>query len=189
MKLSGKNIAILIAPRGTEEPEFSKPKAAVEEAGGTVTAVSFERGEAKSVNSDLDEGTTHAVDKTFDEVSASEFDGLIVPGGTVGADRLRGNSQAVAFVRGFFEQGKPVAAICHGPWLLVEADVLEGRHLTSFPTLKTDIEHAGGRWSDEEVIVDKGLVTSRTPDDLSAFCSKLIEEFAEGRHAEQARSA
>jgi protease I len=112
-----------------------------------------------------------------------------VPGGTVGADNLRGSEEAVAFVHGFFEQEKPVGVICHGPWTLVEADVVRGRTLTSYPTLQTDIRNAGGEWVDEEVVTDQGLVTSRNPDDLPAFCSKLVEEIAEGKHAEQARSA
>jgi len=184
MFIEGKSIAILIAPRGTEEPEFVQPKQAVEQAGATVTVISLEAGEAKTNNRDLDSGGSYTVDKTFDEVSADEFDGLIIPGGCVGADKLRASEDAIAFVKAFFDQKKPVGVICHGPWLLVEADVVEGRTLTSFPSVRTDIENAGGNWVDEEVVVDEGLVTSRTPDDLPAFCAKLVEEFAEGRHVD-----
>ncbi|MFT4054609.1 MAG: type 1 glutamine amidotransferase domain-containing protein [Novosphingobium sp.] len=183
MSLEGKSIAILIAPRGTEEPEFKKPKEAVEQAGASVTVISLEAGEAKTNNHDLDPGGSYRVDRTFDQVSADEFDGLIVPGGCVGADKLRANAEAVGFVKAFFEQGKPVGVICHGPWLLVEANVVADRTLTSFPSVRTDIENAGGRWVDEQVVVDNGLVTSRTPDDLPAFCAKLVEEFSEGQHA------
>lgn len=189
MKLDGKTIAILIAPRGTEEPEFAQPKAAVEQAGGTVVVIGLEAGEAQSVNNDLDPGATFTVEKAISDVSASDFDALIIPGGSVGADKLRGSKAVVAFVHDFFAAGKPVAAICHAPWTLVEADVVEGRALTSFPTLQTDIRNAGGTWVDRQVVVDQGLVTSRNPDDLPAFCAKLVEEFCEGHHAEQAVSA
>ncbi|PZU07418.1 type 1 glutamine amidotransferase domain-containing protein [Sphingomonas sp.] len=184
MSLEGKSIAILIAPRGTEEPEFVQPKEAVEQAGASVTVISLESGQAKTNNHDLDPGGEYAVDKTFDDVSADDFDGVIIPGGCVGADKLRAADDAVAFVKAFFDQKKPVGVICHGPWLLVEADVVEGRTLTSFPSVRTDIENAGGNWVDQEVVVDEGLVTSRKPDDLPAFCAKLVEEFAEGRHVD-----
>jgi protease I len=187
--LSGKHVAILVAPKGTEHVELAAPKAAVEGAGGRVSIVGVRRGEATTVRHDLEQGETLAVDAAFSEVSADDFDAVVVPGGTVGADRLRLEEDAVGFVRGFFEQGKPVAAICHGPWLLVEADVVRGRTLTSYPSLQTDIRNAGGTWVDREVQVDQGLVTSRRPDDLPAFTAKLVEEVAEGRHEAQARSA
>ncbi|WP_443971517.1 type 1 glutamine amidotransferase domain-containing protein [Sphingobium sp. CR28] len=183
MTLDGKKIAILIAPRGTEEPEFVQPRQAVQDAGAEVTVIGLEPGEARTNNSDLDPGGSYAVDMTIDQVSAEQFDGLIIPGGTVGADTLRGNGDVINFVEAFFDQKKPVGAICHGPWLLVEADVLDDRSLTSYLTLQTDIENAGGNWLDEEVIVDEGLVTSRNPDDLPAFCAKIVDEFGEGRHA------
>jgi protease I len=188
-ELQGKKIAILLAPVGTEQAEFTEPKKAVEDAGATVDVVGLQTGEAQTMNSDINPGDTFTVEKTFSEVSANEYDGLIVPGGTVGADNLRGSEEAVSFVRSFFEKAKPVGAICHGPWKLVEAGVVKGRTLTSYPTLQTDIRNAGGNWVDEEVVVDEGLVTSRNPDDLPAFCSKIVEEFAEGVHEEQRRSA
>lgn len=181
MTLEGKSIAILIAPKGTEEPEFVQPRDAVLAAGGRVTVISFEDGAAQTNNNDLDPGNAYAVDEVVKNVTADDFDGLIIPGGTVGADKLRGNGETVALVRDFVAQTKPVGAICHGPWLLVEADVLEDRTITSYPTLRTDIENAGGNWVDQEVAVDDGLITSRTPDDLPAFCAKLVEAFAQVR--------
>jgi deglycase len=176
-ELQGKKIAILLAPVGTEQIEFEGAKKAVEDAGGTVDVVGLQTGDAQTMNSDVNPGDTFTVEKTFSEVSADEYDGLVVPGGTVGADKLRGSDEAVNFVHSFFEQAKPVGVICHGPWTLVEADVVKGRTLTSYPTLQTDIRNAGGNWVDEEVVTDQGLVTSRNPDDVPAFCSKIVEEF------------
>lgn len=188
MKLDGKKVAILIAPRGSEDSEFAKPKEALEKAGAHVTVVGLEKGKAKTVKNDIDPAAEYDVDQTVDAVSAEDFDAVVIPGGTVGADKLRGDEKTVAFVRDFFEQGKPVAAICHGPWVLAEADVIEGRELTSFKSLRTDLINAGADWVDEEVVVDQGLVTSRTPDDLPAFIDKIIEEVAEGEHPGQSAS-
>jgi protease I len=188
-ELQGKKIAILLAPVGTEQVEFEESKKAVESEGATVDVVGLQTGDAQTMNSDVNPGDTFTVEKTFSEVSANEYDGLVVPGGTVGADKLRGSDEAVSFVHSFFDQAKPVGVICHGPWMLVEADVVKGRTLTSYPTLQTDIRNAGGNWVDEEVVTDQGLVTSRNPDDVPAFCSKIVEEFAEGKHEDQRRSA
>jgi protease I len=179
--LHGRKVAILIAPAGTEHRELTRPLKAVEDAGAEVTLVGLELGEAKTVEGDLEPVDTFTVEAAAKDVAADDFDALIIPGGTVGADKLRGDGHAVTFVREFFEQGKPVGAICHGPWLLVEAGVVEGRTLTSYPTLKTDIRNAGGTWVDREVVTDDGLVTSRRPDDLRAFCDKIVEEFAAAR--------
>jgi protease I len=188
-ELQGKKIAILLAPVGTEQVEFEESKKAVESEGATVDVVGLQTGDVQTMNSDVNPGDTFRVEKTFSEVSADEYDGLIVPGGTVGSDKLRGSDEAVSFVHSFFDQAKPVGVICHGPWTLVEADVVKGRTLTSYPTLRTDIRNAGGNWVDEEVVVDQGLVTSRNPDDVPAFCAKIVEEFAEGKHEDQRRSA
>lgn len=181
--LSNKTIAIL-ATDGFEQVELTRPRAAIEEAGATVHIVSLESGNIQGFHH-MEKGDSFEVDRTLDEVTADDYDGLLLPGGVHNPDTLRAEEAAVDFVREFFEQQKPVAAICHGPWTLVEAGVVEGRTLTSWPSLQTDIVNAGGEWVDEEVVVDNGLVTSRKPDDLDAFCAKAVEEFAEGVHAGQ----
>jgi len=182
--LTGKKIAFL-ATNGVEQIELTEPRKAVEGAGAEVHLISLEEGEFQGL-SHLDKGDTFTADKAVADVSASDYDGLVLPGGVANPDFLRADEDAVRFVREFVEAGKPVGAICHGPWTLVEADVVRGKTLTSFPSLQTDIRNAGGEWVDEEVHVDEGLVTSRNPDDLPAFCAKIVEEFAEGRHAELA---
>ena len=186
-KLSGKRVAFLVAPEGIEQVELTEPWKAVEEAGGTPELISTESGEIQAFNH-LDKADTFPVDRTASEADASDYAGLVLPGGVANPDFLRMDSDAVQFVRDFFEQAKPVAAICHAPWTLIEADVVKGRKLTSWPSLQTDLRNAGATWVDEEVVVDQGLVSSRKPDDLPAFCAKLVEEFCEGEHEEQARS-
>jgi protease I len=183
-ELKGKKVAV-IATDMVEQVELTEPWKALEEAGAEVELVSLEHGEIQGFNH-YDQADKFQVDHTFDEVSAEDYDALTVPGGVGNPDTLRMNEQAVTFVRDFFEAGKPVAVICHGPWMLVEADVARGRTITSWPSVKTDIRNAGGNWVDEEVVVDDGLITSRKPDDLPAFCRKMVEEFAEGIHPAQA---
>jgi protease I len=179
--LKGKKIAI-IATDGVEEVELVKPRQAVEAAGAETVLLSPEAGEIQAMNSDIEPADRIEVDKRVSDVSPDDYDGLILPGGTVNADRLRMSDDVIGFLQKFFAAGKPVGVICHGPWTLVEADLVRGRTLTSYPSLRTDIRNAGGNVVDEEVVVDEGLVSSRNPDDLPAFCAKIVEEFAEGKH-------
>ncbi len=182
-ELQGKRIAFLAAD-GVEQVELTEPWQAVEQAGGEPELISLESGEIQGFEHH-DKGTTFPVDKAVTEADPTDYDGLVLPGGVINPDLLRANEDAVRFVRTFFEQGKPVGAICHGIWTLVEAGVVKGRKLTSWPSVRTDVENAGGTWVDEELVVDRGLFTSRKPDDLPAFCAKLVEEFGEGIHEEQ----
>ena len=186
-KLEGKTIAF-IAAEGVEQVELTEPWKAVEQKGGKPELISLEPGQVQAFNH-LDKGDTFTVDHTASEADASRYDGLVMPGGVANPDFLRVDDDAVAFVRAFFDAGKPVAAICHGPWTLIDAGVVKGRTLTSWPSLETDLRNAGATWVDEEVHVDQGLVSSRKPDDLPAFCAKLVEEFAEGKHEGQRQSA
>ena len=179
-ELSGKRVAIL-ATDMFEQVELVEPRKAVEQAGADVDLVSLETGEIQGFNH-YDKADTFRVDKAVADVSADDYDALLLPGGVGNPDTLRMHEDAVAFVRAFFDQGKPIAAICHAPWMLVEADVARDRELTSFASIKTDVMNAGGNWVDREVVVDEGLITSRSPDDLPAFCPKVVEEFAEGTH-------
>jgi protease I len=181
--LKGKKVAILVANEGIEQVELTEPRKALEDAGATVELLAPESGEAQAFNH-LDKADSFPVDRTVGDASAEDYDALMLPGGVANPDNLRTHPEAVAFTRAFFDAGKPVAAICHAPWTLVEADVVKGRTITSWPSLQTDIRNAGGTWVDEEVVVDAGpptLVTSRKPDDLEAFNAKMVEEFAEGQ--------
>lgn len=182
-RLKKKKIAFL-ATNGFEQVELTEPWNAIRDAGAQVELVSPESGLIQGMNHN-EPADTFQVDRTIDEVTADEYDGLVLPGGVANPDSLRTNEQCVSFVRDFFKQAKPVAAICHGPWTLIEADVVHERRMTSWPSLKTDLKNAGADWVDEECVVDSGLVTSRNPDDLPAFCAKAIEEFAEGTHVGQ----
>jgi protease I len=180
-ELSGKRIAFLVAQEGVEEIELTKPWEAVEQAGGKPELIAPQNGEIQAFNH-LDKGSTFSVDETLADARAREYDGVVLPGGVANPDQLRTDERAISFLREVFAEGKPVGVICHGPWTLIEADLVRGRKLTSWPSLQTDIRNAGGEWIDEEVVTDEGLVSSRKPDDLQAFCAKIVDEFAEGRH-------
>jgi protease I len=187
-ELQGKRIAI-IATDGVEQVELEKPREAARQAGASVELLSLGTDPIQAMNSDIEPADRFDPDGRVADASPGNYDGLILPGGTVNADRLRMDDDVRAFVRSTFEAGTPVAVICHGPWTLVSADLVRGRTLTSFPSLRIDIRNAGGNPVDEEVVVDNGLVSSRDPDDLPAFCAKLVEEFAEGRHEVKAAGA
>jgi protease I len=183
-KLQGKRVAFL-ATDGFEQVELTRPWEELKKAGAELVLVAPKSGSIQGVHHDK-KGDTFEVDQTTDSANAADFDGLVLPGGVFNPDSLRQDEHAVNFVRDFFKQKKPVSAICHGPIMLIEADVVPTRKLTSYPSIKTDLKNAGAHWSDEEVVVDQGLTTSRTPDDLDAFCAKTIEELCEGKHARQA---
>jgi len=186
-QLEGKRIAFL-ATDGFEQIELEQPWNEIKNAGAAVELLSVHKGSIQGMHH-LDKGELFEVDELVAESDAADYDGLVLPGGVANPDTLRMNQPAIEFIRDFFAQQKPVAAICHGPWTLVEADAVRGRTMTSWPSLRTDIKNAGGQWVDEEVHVDQGLVTSRKPADLPAFCAKAIEEFAEGRHAGRRQEA
>src|SRR4051812_33112456 len=179
-KLSGKRVAILVA-EGFEQVEMVGPRKALQEAGAETSIVSPAKDEVQGWNH-FDRADRFSVDVAVEEADADDFDALLLPGGVANPDQLRGNPKAVEFARRFFEAGKPIGVICHGPWTLIEAGVVKGRTMTSWPTLKTDLKNAGAKWVDEEVVVDRGLVSSRKPDDIPAFSRKIVEEFAEGSH-------
>ena len=183
-QLEGKKIAFLVANEGVEQVELTEPWEAARKEGAETNLISLKEDDVQAFNH-LDKGDTFKVDEIVSNVAASDYDALVLPGGVANPDQLRMDEDAVAFVRDFFAQHKPVAAICHAPWTLIEADVVKGRTVTSWPSLKTDLRNAGANWVDEEVVVDEGLTTSRWPDDLPAFNDKMVEEFAEGKHASQ----
>jgi len=178
-RLQGLRIAFLAAPEGTEQIELTRPWEAVREAGGQPELVSTSGGSIQAFNH-LDKADTFPVDREVSQVTSADYDGLVLPGGVANPDFLRTDQQAVRFVEEFFTVGKPVAAICHAPWTMIEADVVNGRTLTSYPSLKTDLRNAGAEWVDQEVVVDNGLVTSRSPKDLPAFCEAMVEQLAAG---------
>jgi protease I len=180
--LQGKTIAFLMANEGVEQIELTEPWRAVEEAGGRPRLIAPDANKKVQAFNHLDKADTFVVDMATNEANPDDFDGMVLPGGVANPDELRTDKAAVEFTKGMFDARKPVAAICHGPWTLVEAGVLKGRTITSWPSIQTDVRNAGGNWVDEEVHVDNGLVTSRKPDDLPAFCKKMVEEFAEGAH-------
>lgn len=186
-QLQGKRIAFLTANEGVEQVELTEPLKAVREAGARVDLLAPEEGRIQAFNH-LDKGDTFEVDRVVGDADAGDYDGLVLPGGVANPDQLRTNDEALAFVRAFFEAGKPVGVICHAPWTLIDAGVVAGRTVTSWPSLETDLRNAGAVWVDEEVHVDQGLVTSRNPDDLPAFTAKIVEEFAEGIHEGQRES-
>lgn len=184
--LDGRRVAF-IATHGVEMVELTEPWTAVEQAGAVAELVSIERGDIQAFEG-LDKAGTFRVDRMAAEADAGSYDCLVLPGGVANPDFLRRDENVIGLVRGFFEEGKPVAAICHAAWTLIEADVLRGRRITSFPSIATDVRNAGAEWSDQQVCVDGGLVTSRSPDDLEAFCARLVEEFAKGPHERQTAS-
>jgi protease I len=187
-QLNGKRIAFLVAQEGVEQIELTEPWKAVERAGGSPELIAPEKGEVQGFNH-LDKGDTFPAEKTLAEARPEDYDGVVLPGGVANPDQLRTEEDAISFLQRFFAEGKPVGVICHGPWTLVEADLVRGRRITSWPSLRSDIRNAGGEWVDEEVVVDQGLVSSRNPDDLPVFCAKIVEEFAEGRHEVAAAGA
>jgi protease I len=185
-KLDGKKIAFL-ATDGVEQVELTEPRKAVEDEGAETELIALEEGAIQGFEK-LDKGDEFEVDRTVKDADASDYDGLVLPGGVHNPDFLRADDDATAFVRAFFEAGKPVGAICHGPWTLIDAGVVDGLKLTSYPSIATDLKNAGAEWVDEEVVVDRGLTTSRRPDDLPAFNAKIVEEFCEGEHEELAEA-
>jgi protease I len=180
-ELNGRRIAILAAD-GVERVELEQPRDSMSEAGAQTELLSLQEGEIQARDHDLYDAGTFPVDGLVADASPDDYDALLLPGGTVNPDKLRMDEHAVGFVRDFFATGKPIGVICHGPWTLVEADVVAGRRITAWPSVRTDLRNAGAEVLDQEVVTDQGLVSSRSPDDLPAFCAKILEEFAEGRH-------